>query len=549
MVIAQTQTLVDRLRRRVRTAPSQPAFRYLEDDGDGGPDLTVADLDRAARAVAASLSDIAPGERALLLYPPGPDFAAAFLGCLYARIIAVPLPLSNPHRLKRQAARIARDCAAALILTNDASAAALARALDGAPTPAIRTAGQRPTAAGDAWDGALPTMGDPAFIQYTSGTTGGPKGVLVKHASLAANIAAIKVAFRITPADVAVTWLPHHHDMGLIGILATAIMIGHRVVLLSPLDMLRQPIRWLRAITRFGATITGSPPFGYERCLSRILPEQRSGLDLSACRLAFVGAEPIRAGLLAQFCETYRPFGFRSEAFYPCYGLAEATLFATGGTAGSGFKRARSAPDTVSCGKPAKGHQLIIVDPVTRRPVPTGEEGEIWLSGPSVAAGYWGREEETDTVFRATLSEGGHSRFLRTGDLGRQEAGALVITGRLKDVIIVAGRNHHAEDLELSAQAACPELRAGGVAAFAIARTEGEALVLAIEGQESDGLRARLREALAAEHDLAITDMLFVSAGRLPRTTSGKISRKACQTLYLERRRVRNSTGDEAGAA
>src|SRR5665213_1937886 len=256
---AQTLTLVDALQRRVRNAPSEPLFSYLEGDGEVGAELAAADLDRAARAVAASLSDVAPGQRALLLYPPGPDFAAAFLGCLYARIIAVPFPLANPHRLKRQLATVARDCTAALILTDDASAEAIARALDGAPTPAIRTTGRRPTADGDAWDGASPTMDDPAFIQYTSGTTGASKGVLVRHASLTANTAAIKAAFRLTPADVAVTWLPHHHDMGLIGILATTIMAGKRVVLLSPLDMLRRPIRWLRAMTRFGATITGSP--------------------------------------------------------------------------------------------------------------------------------------------------------------------------------------------------------------------------------------------------------------------------------------------------
>jgi len=544
---ARAPTLVDAWRRRVRGAPSQLTFSFLEGD-EGRIDLTVADLDRAARTVAASFSDIAPGERALLLYPPGPDFAIAFLGCLYARVIAVPLPLANPRRLRPQVTRIARDCGAALILTNAASAGTISRALDGAPVPEMLATDQQPAAAGEAWDGALPTMGDPAFIQYTSGTTGGPKGVLVEHRSLAANIAAIQAAFRLTPADIVVTWLPHHHDMGLIGVLAAAMMIGHRAVLLSPPDMVRRPVRWLRAMTREGATITGSPPFGYERCLSRIAPEERAGLDLSACRLAFVGAEPIRAGLLERFSETYQPYGFTSTAFYPCYGLAETTLFATGGTAGGGFRRARSAPDTVLCGKPSDGHQLRIVDPATRRAVPAGQAGEIWLSGPSIAAGYWGRPDENETVFRATLSDGAVSHFLRTGDLGRLENGELVVTGRLKDVIIVAGRNHHAEDLELSAQAACPELRASGIAAFAIARNDGEALVLTIEAADSNDLRARLREAMAAEHELAIADMLFVPAGRLPRTTSGKISRKACQALFLDRRRTQRATAEGVGA-
>jgi acyl-CoA synthetase (AMP-forming)/AMP-acid ligase II len=538
------RTLVEAVRRRARTAPAQVAVRYLVGDG-GGTTLTVTDLDRAARAVAASLSDVPPGERALLLYPPGPDFAAALLGCLYARIVPVPLPLPKPHRLKRQGTEIAHDCGAALALTNASAMGAIAHAFVGLPSLSLRATGRLATAEGDAWDGPLPASDDPALIQYTSGSTGGPKGVLVTHANLVANIEAISWKFRFTQADVMVTWLPHHHDMGLIGTLLAPIMRGMRLVVLSPLDMLRQPIRWLRAVTRFRGTITGSPPFGYERCLSRIPPHERSGLDLSSLRLAFVGAEPIRAGLLERFCEAYQPHGFNCDAFYPCYGLAETTLYATGVTAGSGFRRARSAPDTVVCGGPAPGHCALIVDPATFRPVPPGDEGEIWLSGPSVAAGYWGREHESDTIFRARLSDGNQAPFLRTGDLGRLEPDGLVVTGRIKDLVIVAGRNHHAEDLERSVQAASPELQAAGVAAFAISLTDSEALVLAVEAADSEGLRASMRQVIAAEHDLAIHDMLFVPAGRLPRTTSGKISRTACQAYYLERKRRRHEAPPE----
>jgi phthiocerol/phenolphthiocerol synthesis type-I polyketide synthase C len=537
-VSAPAHTLVSTVRRRARTAPAQVAVRYLGSDG-AGVTLTVAELDRTARAVAASLSDVAPGERALLLYPPGPDFAAALLGCLYARIVAVPLPPPKPHRLKRQGAEIAHDCGAALALTNASAEGMIAHAFAGLPSLSLRTTGRVATAEGDAWDGPLPASHDPALIQYTSGSTGRPKGVVVTHANLVANIEAVAWGFRFAQADVMVTWLPHHHDMGLIGTLATPIMLGVRLVVLSPLDMLRQPIRWLRAVSRFRATVTGSPPFGYERCLSRVPSDERSGLDLSSLRLAFVGAEPIRAGLLERFCEAYRPHGFNRDAFYPCYGLAETTLYATGVTAGSGFRRARSARDTVLCGGPAPGHCALIVDPVTFRPVDPGDEGEIWLSGPSVAAGYWSREQETDAVFRARLSDGNQAAFLRTGDLGRQEPDGLVVSGRIKDLVIVAGRNHLAEDLELSVRAACPELHATGVAAFAISRTDGETLVLAVEAPDSERLRASMRQVIAAEHDLAIYDMLFVAAGRLPRTTSGKINRKGCQAFYLERRRLR----------
>jgi acyl-CoA synthetase (AMP-forming)/AMP-acid ligase II len=530
------------LRGRARAEPSRPVLGYLLEDGGDGIAFSVGDLDRAARAVAAALSDLARGERALLLYPPGPEFAAAFFGCLYAGVIPVPLPPPRPHRAERQAPRVARDCAPAVILTESGSAHAVARAWPDRSGPPIRVTGCRPTAEGDAWDGALPGIDDPALLQYTSGTTGEPRGVLVTHGNLAANIAAIASALAITPADTMVSWLPHHHDMGLIGTLTAPVAIGGRVVLLSPLDMLRRPVRWLRALTRVRATITGGPPFGYERCLSRVAPEEREGLDLSACRLAFVGAEPIRAGLLDRFCATYAPYGFRREAFYPCYGLAEATLFAAGGTAGAGYVRV--PPDTVSCGTVAPGHRLAVVDPDTLRPLPQGEEGEIWLSGPSVAAGYWGRAHETAATFRATIADGDGTPFLRTGDLGRQGPEGLALTARLKDMIIVAGRNHRAEDLERSAQAACPELR-DGIAAFPVALGDCEALALAIEAPDSEALRTRLREAMAAEHDLGIAGLLFVPAGRLPRTTSGKISRKGCQALYL----TRGAAGATASAA
>jgi len=506
-------------------------MRYLR-PGAADIVLTAGELDAAARRIATSLADIAPGERALLLYPPGPDFAAAFLGCLYARIVPVPLPVPKPHRLERQVESIARDCAAALLLTNAEAAAGIARALAGLTLPPMRVTKLSPGIESLTGEGPAPSPGDAAFIQYTSGATGTPKGVLVTQGNLAANIAAITAAFRLTPTDLCVTWLPHHHDMGLVGTFLTPLTVGVPIIQLSPLDMLRRPLRWLEAVSRFGATISGAPPFGYERCLSRIAAADRTGLDLSTWRLAFVGAEPVRPNLLDRFCETYEPYGFRRSAMYPCYGLAESTLLATGGVAGAGFKRARSAPDAVVCGAPIPDHRVLIVDPLSHHVVTPGEEGEIWLSGPSVAAGYWGRAQENEAVFRARLGDGDPNLFLRTGDLGRAEPDGLVVTGRLKDMIIVAGRNHHAEDIEQSAQAACRELRPGSVAAFAIHADDGEALVLMVESVAAESLRLRLRETIAAGYDLAIHDIVFVAAGRLPRTTSGKISRKACHALY-----------------
>jgi acyl-CoA synthetase (AMP-forming)/AMP-acid ligase II len=532
------QSIVQQVQWRSRARAYDVALRYLQHDA-ADIVLTAGELDAAARNIAASLTAIAPGERALLLYPPGPDFAAAFLGCLYARIVPVPLPVPKPYRLERQVESVARDCAASLLLTNAIAAQSVARSLAGPALPPLRVTGLSPSSEGVAWDGPAPSLNDAAFIQYTSGATAAPKGVLVTHGNLAANVAAIAFAFRLTPADVCVTWLPHYHDMGLIGTLLVPLAIGVSVILLSPLDMLRRPLRWLDAVSRFGASISGAPPFGYERCLSRISPADRSGLDLSTWRLAFVGAEPVRPSLLERFCATYGPYGFRRAAMYPCYGLAECTLLASGGAAGEGFKRSRSERDASICGGPMPEHRLLIVDPVSRQVVAPGAEGEIWLSGPSVAAGYWGRTHETEAVFRARLAEGDPALFLRTGDLGRAEPEGLVITGRLKDMIIVAARNHHAEDIERSAQTACPELPAGGIAAFAVDAGDVEALVLMVESADGEGLRLRLREAIAAGHDLAIHDILFVAAGHLPRTTSGKISRKACQTLYhtyLQRR-------------
>ena len=525
------ESVVQRMQWRSRARAHGVALRYLRPNTADFV-LTAGALDAAARKIAASLADIPPGERALLLYAPGPDFAAAFLGCLYARIVPVPLPAPKPYRLERQAESVARDCAASLILTNAMGAVCIARSLAELTLPPVRVTELSPSVESGVRGGPAPSPDDTAFIQYTSGATGAPKGVLVTHGNLAANIATIAAAFRLTPADVCVTWLPHHHDMGLIGTLLTPLTVGLPVVLLSPLDMLRRPLRWLEAVSRFGASISGAPPFGYERCLSRIASADRAGLDLSTWRVAFVGAEPVRPNLLERFCETYGPYGFKRAAMYPCYGLAESTLLASGGAAGEGFKRSRFERDAVVCGGPMPDHRLLIVDPLSRQVLAPGEEGEIWLSGPSVAAGYWGHAEETEAVFCARLADGDPALFLRTGDLGRAEPEGLVVTGRLKDMIIVAGRNHHAEDIEQSAQAACPKLAAGGVAAFAVDADDGEALVLMVESEDSEDVRLRLRVAIAAGHDLAVHDILFVAAGRLPRTTSGKISRKACQALY-----------------
>src|SRR5208282_1690971 len=392
----------------------------------------------------------------------------------------------------------------------------------------------------------------------TSGSTGTPKGVVLNHANLVHNSALIAHAFEHTRTSLGVFWLPSYHDMGLIGGILQPIYVGRTNVLMSPMTFLQKPFRWLSAITRFRATTSGGPNFAYEHCIEKITPEQLKQLDLSSWKLAFNGAEPVRAETLRRFAAKFAPCGFRAEAFYPCFGLAEATLIVSGGyvarppiirsfdsialTQGKVREVAGGSPtarDLVGCGSTLPDQKIVIANPETRLSCSPNEIGEIWVSGPSMAQGYWKRPEVTEEMFHAHLKDTGDGPFLRTGDLGFMLDGELYVTGRLKDLIILRGVNYYPQDIELTVQRCHPRLRADCGAAFALEKDGREQLVLVFEverhkqGQFGEVFQA-MRRAVAGEHDLNVDAIVLIRAGTVPKTSSGKIQRHACRQNYID---------------
>ncbi len=554
-------TLVEMVRHRARTQPKDIAFSYLVDGELEQVDVTYEELDRQARAIGAWLmSRGLAGERALLLYPAGLEFIAGFLGCLYAGVVAVPVYPPRRNRSMTRIQAIADDAEAKVALTTDIVLSRVEGLID--ETPHLKQLAWFDTChvpAGMEQQWQLPDIhGETlAFLQYTSGSTGTPKGVILNHASLVHNSALIAHAFEHTRTSLGVFWLPSYHDMGLIGGILQPIYVGRTCVLMSPMTFLQKPFRWLSAITRFHATTSGGPNFAYEHCIQKITPEQIKQLDLSNWKLAFNGAEPVRAETLRRFAEKFAPCGFRAEAFYPCFGLAEATLIVSGGyaaqppviasfdsvaiTQGRAKQVASGSPtarDLVGCGQTLPDQKIVIANPETMTSCPPGEIGEIWASGPSMAQGYWKRPDVTETTFHAHLLDTGEGPFLRTGDLGFMLDGELFVTGRLKDLIILRGVNYYPQDIELTVQRCHPRMRVDCGAAFALEKDGREQLVLVAEverhkqGQFGEVLQA-IRRAVAGEHDLNVDAIVLVRAGTIPRTSSGKIQRHACRNGYL----------------
>ncbi len=566
-------TMVGVLRARAAAEPDRVACSYLMDGEADERRLTYAALDRRARAIAAALArHAAPGARALLLHEPGLEFVAAFFGCLYAGVTAIPMQPPFAGRASAALAKVAAvvdDARPVLALT----ASPLREALDGVlaaahpPARALRwlETDAVPDGMAEEWSDPAPGAGDLAFLQYTSGSTTAPRGVMLTHGALMHNSAEIERCFGHSPATTAVIWLPPYHDMGLIGGIVQPVFAGFPVTLMSPVAFLQRPLRWLQAIARTGAHTSGGPNFAYELCLRRIAPEQRASLDLSGWKLAFNGAEPINAGTLERFAEFFAPCGFRPESFYPCYGLAEATLIVAGGQKdavptvrrfdAAELERGRvleageaPARALVGCGRSIAGQTLRIVHPETREPCAPDEIGEIWVSGPSVAPGYLGRDGDgADGCFGARLADGG-GPYLRTGDLGFFHQGELFVTGRLKDLVIIAGRNHHPHDLERTVEQSHPAVRPSCSAAFAVEVGGQERLVVAAELERRalpdhragpwDGgveiVRA-IRRAVAERHDVPVHAVVLVRTGGIPKTSSGKVQRYLCRSGFLAR--------------
>ncbi|MCI0485404.1 MAG: LLM class flavin-dependent oxidoreductase [Blastocatellia bacterium] len=558
--VGEASTLVDLLRWRADESPNRIAYRFLTDGATQELWLTYRELDYQARSIGTVLQSLeASGERVLLLYPPGLEYIAAFFGCLYAGAVAVPAyPPRNNRSLPRLMA-VVEDAQATLALTTSHILSKLDNGSDrNNPLGSLRCIATDEGTRGSESEWKVPhlTSETLAFLQYTSGSTGTPKGVMVTHSNLLHNSGALAYAFEYSPESQCVSWLPVYHDMGLIGGVLQPLYGGFPCALMSPASFLQSPFRWLEAITRFKGTISGAPNFAYELCVSKIGPEQRAHLDLSSWEVAFNGSEPIRAETLDRFAEAFEPCGFRKEAFFACYGLAESTLIVSGGERriGPSIKsvasrklgknsaiEASSARDdvrrVVSCGKNLPGQKIAILDPESGAACPPDQIGEVWVSSPSVAKGYWNRPDETAATFKARIAETGQGPFLRTGDLGFFQDGELYITGRLKDLIIIRGLNHYPQDIELSAQRSHPVLRRGLAAAFSVEEAGEERLVIIQEVsprvRDAGTVIDCIRRAVAEDHDLQVEAVGLVRPGAISKTSSGKIRRHACREAFL----------------
>ncbi|MFD0746624.1 beta-ketoacyl synthase N-terminal-like domain-containing protein [Phytohabitans flavus] len=520
--------VVDALYRHACERPEQVACRFLGTGDVDGPvvEWTYRRLYREVLGVAAALRRELPvGSRCLLLYPPGLDFIAGFLGCLWAGMVAVPAYLpegrqQQPRALKRML-RVMRDSGAAAVLSapDEVGLAGRASEFD-------------PAFAGLRWlsgDGRLPERDiapvgggeDVAFLQYTSGSTGSPKGVVVSHANLIHNLRSQHAAWR-QPAARVVSWLPAYHDMGLVGSLLYPLFVGGTATVFAPAAFIERPVRWLAALSRFAGTMSLAPNFGYELCVRKVSEVDLAGVDLSAWAVAGNGAEPVRATTLRAFVDRFAPSGFDPRALMPCYGLAEATLFVTSARPGNW-----AATGIASCGIPTLDTRVLVVDPDTATPCGDGEVGEVWVGSPSNAVGYWDRPEETVDTFQARLADGA-GPFLRTGDLGAFDAAGLHIRGRLKDLIIVDGVNHYPQDIEQTVEASDPAVRPGCVAAFAIDVDGRERVVVVAEtaGDEMDQIVAAIRAAVLREHQVSLHAVTLVRPRTIPKTSSGKIQRR-----------------------
>jgi acyl transferase domain-containing protein/acyl-CoA synthetase (AMP-forming)/AMP-acid ligase II/acyl carrier protein len=584
----QAQSFVDTLRRRAEETPDAIAYTFLEDGDEQALSISYAALDRRARAIGAMLADRGgAGERILLPLPQGLDFLIAFFGCLYAGAVAVPLAalaLSKARRSLPRVRSVTRDAQArfAFILEEQLGAA---RDLLAGET---ELAGLELLAADAVEDGWAERWRDPgvdrgslAFLQYTSGSTSEPKGVMVSHGNLLHNSEILRLSLRNLEGSTVVTWLPSFHDMGLIGNHLQAVYAGAPCVFMTPMHFLQQPLRWLAAISRHRGTTSGGPNFAYELCAGRLRPEQREGLDLRSWTTAFNGAEPVRAETLSRFAEAFAPCGFRREAFFPCYGLAEATLIAAGRHDEDGRRHRVSAAALkedraetaapgedatvfVGCGGPWLGQRLAIVDAGSLAECPPGRVGEIWVSGGSVAQGYWNRPEESEATFRARIAaSGGGEGYLRTGDLGFLADGDLCVTGRLKDLIVIRGQNHYPQDVEWTVHASHPAFAPGAAAAFSVEAEGAERLVVVQELKRGaacdlDEAVAAVRRRVAEEHDLELWGLALLAPGSVPKTTSGKVQRRICRAAWLDggldavglwRRPAEETAADGAAAA
>ena len=554
-------TLVDLLRARAAEQPERTAYTFLRDGQVEEAPLTYRELDAQARAIAAHLqAQGAAGERALLLFPPGLEFVSAFFGCLYAGVVAVPAYPPRTNRPDPRIQEIVSDAQARFALTTGAVKSALAASAG--ETPGLRSLNwvatdEVPLDTREQWRETSVEAGTLAFLQYTSGSTKAPKGVMVTHGNVLQNDEDLRQIMRHGPDSISVSWLPHFHDMGLVWGILQPLYSGFPGYLMPPASFIQQPVRWLQAISTYKATHSGGPNFAYELCASRVTPEQRALLDLGSWRVAFNGAEPVRKATLVRFAEAFGPCGFRWQVLAPCYGMAEATLMVTFSRRDEGYLDLRVDADElqkgrvveaadgaearalVGCGRSEGVRRLAIVDPQSLSVAAPGHVGEIWAAGPNIARGYWNRPEQTVSTFGAFLGNG-EGPFLRTGDLGFQHGGELFVTGRVKDLIIIRGLNHYPQDIEATVERSHPALQPSAGAAFSIESGDEERLVVVHEVDRHhvrslavDEVVEAIRRAVTEEHEVEPWAVALIRPATILKTSSGKIQRQGCRAAFL----------------
>lgn len=560
-------SLVTLLRHRAVTQPDERAYVFLSDRGAEEATLTFRELWDAAFGLASQLATrVAPGERALLVFPPGLEFLVAFFACQIARVIAVPMMVPRRNSARDASANIVANCAPAIILTSPALANRedlRARFQDGTPEwLPVEITSPLPLPAGFAPPPPRPE--DIAFLQYTSGSTSDPKGVAVSHANLLANLDMIRVSLANTRQSTYVNWVPLYHDMGLILNALEALYVGALCVLMAPNAFMQRPLNWLRAIHSYRAEVACGPNFGYDLCVGRYRADQMQDIDLSSWKVALNGAEPVHAETIEKFAATFAEHGFDRSAIFPAYGMAEATLLISGGHRGAGHVTrdvsrtglqdhivrtpidAMDIQTVIGCGRALVNERVAIVDPASRNRLPLNQVGEIWVCGPNVAGSYWRNTDATNTDLRARIADDDdEADWLRTGDLGFLDAdGELFITGRIKDLIIIRGVNHYPQDIEHSVQAVHPALRANCGAAFSVSGEFGdEELVIVQEVErtarnkiDSIEMTDLIRQGIVDQHEVHARHIMLIRPGALPKTTSGKVQRALARKLWLEGR-------------
>ncbi|MEO1622725.1 MAG: fatty acyl-AMP ligase, partial [Cyanobacteria bacterium J06632_3] len=567
---AQFSTLVELLQHRASTQPNDLAYQFLIDGKKEGAAYTYAELEEWAKAIAALLQQQqAKGERALLLYPQGIEVVAAFCGCLYAGVIAIPVPPPDAGRMKRTLPRlreIIKDADANIVLSN-------ARIIEliqssGLEFPEFETMEWIDTESVDLalakeWQDPQVDKDVLAYLQYTSGSTSTPKGVMLSHYNLLHHSDYLQRACGYSKEGPTVTWMPYFHDYGLVEGLMQPLYNGAPCYIMAPLSFVKRPLRWLQAIQKYGATHSQAPNFAYELCLRRIKPAKREGLDLSSWVSAGNAAEPINPRVLREFADAFGKYGFKWENFSPAYGLAEATLLVSSTPIGQGpsilqleaselerghivlaTEDSSYVREAVSCGPLVCETNVAIVNPDTLTRCGDNNVGEVWVRDPGVAHGYWQRPDATKETFEAQISDEGSERYLRTGDLGFIREGELYITGRIKDLIIIRGTNHYPQDIEWTVQQISDAMRPDYGACFSIIEEGEERLVVVQEIERSqqkslesaanaDELMAEIRQAISEAHELQVYAIALVKSGNVLKTSSGKIQRRKCKASFL----------------